>query len=73
MVGGRNIANEYYQLETTGEFMDFDMLAAGPIVKEVSTEFDTHWNHKLAVPLVAVFKAKDPEQLEVVPKFWTME
>ena len=35
VVGGRNIANEYYQLETTGEFMDFDMLAAGPIVNNV--------------------------------------
>ena len=63
VVGGRNIANEYYQLETTGEFMDFDMLAAGPIVKDVSTEFDTYWNHKLAMPVEAIFEAKDPEQI----------
>ena len=63
VVGGRNIANEYYQLETTGEFIDFDMLAAGPIVEDVSTEFDTYWNHKLAIPMEVVFKAKDPEQL----------
>ena len=65
VVGGRNIANEYYQLETTGEFIDFDMLAAGPIVKEVSTEFDTYWNHKLAIPLEALVKVKDAEQLAV--------
>jgi putative cardiolipin synthase len=63
VVGGRNIANEYYQLETTGEFIDFDMLAAGPIVKDVSTEFDTYWNHKLAIPMEAIFEAKDPKQL----------
>ena len=63
VVGGRNIANEYFQLETTGEFIDFDMLAAGPIVKDVSTEFDTYWNHKLAIPVEAIFKAKDPEQI----------
>ena len=63
VVGGRNIANEYYQLETTGEFIDFDMLAAGPIVEDVSTEFDTYWNHKLAIPLEAFVKAKNPEQL----------
>ena len=25
IVGGRNIAVEYFQLETTGEFIDFDM------------------------------------------------
>ncbi|MGB5883255.1 MAG: phospholipase D family protein [Desulfobulbales bacterium] len=63
VVGGRNIANEYYQLETTGEFIDFDMLAAGPIVEDVSTEFDTYWNHKLAIPLEALVKVKNPEQL----------
>jgi len=63
VVGGRNIANEYYQLKTSGEFIDFDMLAAGPIVEDVSTEFDTYWNHKLAIPHEAFFKAKNPEQL----------
>ena len=30
VVGGRNIAGEYFQLETTGEFVDFDMLSTGP-------------------------------------------
>lgn len=58
IVGGRNIAVEYYQLETTGEFIDFDMLSAGPIVRDVSAEFDTYWNHKLAVPMEVLF-AKD--------------
>ncbi len=37
VVGGRNIAVEYYQLETTGEFVDFDMLSTGPIVRDVSS------------------------------------
>ncbi|MFW2405959.1 MAG: phospholipase D family protein [Gammaproteobacteria bacterium] len=63
IVGGRNIANEYYQLETSGEFIDFDMLAVGPVVREVSSEFDTYWNHKLAVPFEALFKVKNPEKM----------
>jgi len=63
VVGGRNIANEYFQLETSGEFVDFDMLTMGPIVKEVSNEFDTYWNHKLAVPFEALFKVKNPEKM----------
>lgn len=63
VVGGRNIADEYYQLQTTGEFLDFDMIAVGPIVKEVSAEFDTYWNHKLAVPMEALFDEDDKEKL----------
>ena len=63
VVGGRNIADEYYQLETTGEFIDLDMLATGPIVKDVSAEFDTYWNHELAVPMDVVFKEKDAEKV----------
>jgi putative cardiolipin synthase len=64
VVGGRNIAAEYYQLETTGEFLDFDMVAAGPIVREVSTEFDTYWNHELAVPMAALYQEKDQAKME---------
>jgi putative cardiolipin synthase len=61
VVGGRNIAVEYYQLETSGEFIDYDMLAVGPIVKEVSSQFDLYWNHKLAVPLSAFLTDSDLE------------
>jgi len=54
IVGGRNIAVEYFQLETTGEFIDFDMLATGPIVRNISDSFDTYWNNELAVPMEAL-------------------
>lgn len=64
ILGGRNIAVEYFQLETTGEFMDFDMLSAGPIVREVSGAFDRYWNDELAVPLEALHDAKDRKKLE---------
>ena len=64
VVGGRNLAVEYYQLEETGEFMDFDMLSVGPIVRDVSGEFDTYWNHQLAVPLRAMFVHEDEARLE---------
>jgi putative cardiolipin synthase len=63
VVGGRNIAVEYYQLETTGEFIDFDMLAVGPIVRQVSAAFDLYWNHGLAVPMSVVFDEGDKETL----------
>ena len=64
IVGGRNIAVEYFQLETTGEFIDFDMFAAGPIAKDISDSFDTYWNNELAVPMDAITGKPDQELLK---------
>jgi putative cardiolipin synthase len=64
IVGGRNIAVEYFQLDLTGDFLDFDIISGGAIVKEVSAEFDTYWNHELAVPMEALFKEKDQAKIE---------
>jgi putative cardiolipin synthase len=64
VVGGRNLAEEYFQLDTTGEFIDFDMLTAGPVVKDISASFDTYWNHELAVPISALYDKNDAEQLD---------
>lgn len=51
IVGGRNIADEYFQLKTDAVFSDFDVLAFGPVVREVSASFDDYWNHALAIPM----------------------
>ena len=68
IVGGRNIAEEYFQLDTTGEFIDFDMLLAGPIVREVSAEFDRYWNHELAIPMDALYDKADMAKLTELKK-----
>lgn len=54
IVGGRNIAEEYFQLKQDSEFIDFDMLALGPITAGISTHFDRYWNHELALPIADV-------------------
>ncbi|MCI0516430.1 MAG: phospholipase D family protein [Woeseiaceae bacterium] len=51
IVGGRNIAEEYFQLKTDSEFVDFDMLAFGPVASGVSASFDRYWNHPLSYPI----------------------
>ncbi len=66
IVGGRNIAVEYFQLETTGEFIDFDMLSAGSVVRDVSAQFDMYWNHELAVPIDVLFTAELPKTIDEV-------
>jgi len=64
IVGGRNIADEYFELLTDAEFVDFDMLAVGPVAAEVSDTFDRFWNHKLSVPMEAYETNKKLPDLE---------
>ncbi len=40
VVGGRNLADEYFELKTGAEFVDLDVLIMGPIVKDISKSFD---------------------------------
>ena len=66
VVGGRNIADEYFQLKTESVFIDFDVLALGPIAAEISESFDIYWNHSRAVPMHQVADNKEDEELEEV-------
>jgi putative cardiolipin synthase len=51
IIGGRNIGDEYYQLDTKLDFHDLDVFAVGPVVHEASRMFDEFWNSKWAVPI----------------------
>jgi putative cardiolipin synthase len=54
LIGGRNIAGEYFDARDDVLFSDLDVLAVGPIVPEVSDSFDTYWNSRAAVPIEAL-------------------
>ncbi|WP_184048119.1 phospholipase D family protein [Paraburkholderia sp. MM5384-R2] len=65
IVGGRNLGDEYFSASETLQFRDMDVLAAGPIVAEVSASFDDYWNSDLAYPLRALNKQKfDQKELD---------
>jgi len=68
IVGGRNIADEYFELLADAEFVDFDMLTVGPVAAEISLTFDRFWNHKLAVPMEAFAEGKDLPDFELARK-----
>ena len=62
IVGGRNIGNEYFGLNSKHNFIDFDVLAFGPIAPQVSASFDIYWNSREAYPgeaLLQNFKGQD--------------
>jgi len=63
VVGGRNIADEYFELLTDTEFRDFDLLAIGPVAAEIAATFDLFWNHVLSVPVEAFDQGKKLPEL----------
>ncbi len=51
LIGGRNIADEYFGAREDSNFGDLDVAGIGPIVQDVSNMFDTYWNHERAAPI----------------------
>ena len=50
IVGGRNVGDEYFGAAGDVLFADLDVLAVGPVVNDVSQEFDRYWNSASAYP-----------------------
>ncbi|SDM34837.1 Phosphatidylserine/phosphatidylglycerophosphate/cardiolipin synthase [Janthinobacterium sp. OK676] len=50
IVGGRNVGDEYFGAAGDVLFADLDVLAIGPVVGEVSHDFDRYWNSASAYP-----------------------
>jgi len=54
IVGGRNVGNEYYGAGEGVEFTDLDVVAVGPVVRDVSAAFDLYWNSPSAYPIASL-------------------
>lgn len=51
IVGGRNLADEYFGLHDDANFRDLEVIVGGPVVLEVTREFDAYWNDRWSVPI----------------------
>jgi cardiolipin synthase C len=58
LIGGRNIGNQYFQVDPDSQFADDDVFAAGPIAMQLSSAFDEYWNSRFAVPAVALDRSQ---------------
>jgi putative cardiolipin synthase len=67
ILGGRNIGDEYFEADPDLAFSDLDVVAIGPVVKEVSASFDKYWNDELAYPAIAL-RGKEPTPQEIERK-----
>lgn len=51
ITGGRNIGDEYFTRDKTNNFVDLDVVCAGPIVPQLSRSFDYFWNSRYSYPI----------------------
>lgn len=58
IVGGRNIANEYFVLSETQNFIDMDVLIVGKVVPQLETIFYAYWNSIQVWPVADIVSAK---------------
>ena len=70
IVGGRNVGDEYFGGESDVAFADLDVLTVGPVVREVSAEFDAYWESDSAYPAAALIRAAGPESATRVREAW---
>jgi len=61
LVGGRNIGDEYFQVDPEWQFADDDVFTTGPAVAQLAVSFEQFWESELAIPVQALLPAKHSE------------
>ncbi len=56
ILGGRNIGDEYFDADKNVAFKDLDAMTIGPVVPEVSNQFDEYWNSRHSYPITTLIK-----------------
>jgi putative cardiolipin synthase len=56
IIGGRNIGDQYFQIDPQSQFGDDDLVVAGPIVQRLSGVFDEFWNAPIVIPAQSIDK-----------------
>ena len=61
ILGGRNLGDEYFGLNSSYNFLDIDVVGVGPVARESSELFDHFWNNP-AVVSASAFGHDKPEE-----------
>jgi putative cardiolipin synthase len=62
VLGGRNIGDDYFGIDTKANFFDLDVLTVGRGAIEAGYAFDEYWNSRYAVPINVLHKKAYTEQ-----------
>jgi len=59
IIGGRNLADEYFGEHREGNFRDMDLLATGPVARTIGAAFDDYWNSPWSISAQDVFVGRN--------------
>lgn len=62
VVGGRNLADEYFFRSKEANFIDMDLLCTGALVPQLGMLFDRYWNSEQAFPLHSIVDSHEPAE-----------
>ncbi|WP_234414109.1 phospholipase D family protein [Ideonella sp. A 288] len=72
VIGGRNVANEYFLRSASENFIDVDAFTVGFIIEPLQALFDRYWNADAVYPLQAITRsALDADALRRQFDAWT--
>lgn len=66
IVGGRNVGDAYFGAADDVLFADLDVMAIGPVVTEVSKDFDRYWASNSSYPVAGLLPMVDPVVLDIL-------
>jgi len=64
IIGGRNIGDAYFDAGDEIHFRDLDVLAIGPVVPRIASNFDAYWNSDSAFPVTS-YRAKQATEQDL--------
>ena len=62
VLGGRNLADEYFLRGREANFLDMDLLITGALLPRLGELFDSYWNSEQVYPLHAVVDSVQPAE-----------
>ena len=66
IIGGRNVGDEYFGTGDGALFVDLDVLAIGPVVQDVSMDFDLYWASGSSYPAASILPPVGADRLDEV-------
>ena len=72
LVGGRNIGDAYFGAGEQPLFSDLDVMAIGPVVKDVADDFERYWHCRSVSTLQNVLEMSEPDSVQRIelPESW---
>lgn len=70
VIGGRNIADEYFGATTGVLKQDLDLLAVGSVVADVSSDFDKYWASQSAYPAERLLANANADSVNSTVSAW---